>query len=71
MNGNTPAGDPAKTDKAESAKATPAAVRVKVLKKGLEIAGSSAAFGAIINVSAADAALFESRKEVVVIGAAK
>jgi hypothetical protein len=50
--------------------ATPTAVRVKVLKNGLSIGTSTAARGAIVNVKAADAAFFEQRGEVVVIGPA-
>lgn len=71
MSDETNAVDTAKKDKAASAKATTAAVRVKVLKNGLLIAGSKAARGAIINVTPADSEAFEKRGEVVFLGAAK
>jgi porphobilinogen deaminase len=50
--------------------ATPTAVRVKVLKNGLTIGTSTAARGAIVNVKAEDAAFFEERGEVQIIGPA-
>lgn len=70
MSDETKAAEPAKKDKAASAKVETVAVKVKVLKKGLEIAGSTAALGAIVNVSAADAEFFEKRGDVVAVGTA-
>ena len=45
-----------------------AAVRVKDLRHGLQIAGGTAARGAVVNVTAADAEAFEKRGDVVFIG---
>lgn len=51
-------------------KPKPEALRVKVLKGGMAIAGSTAARGTILNVLAKDAELFAKRGEVQILGVA-
>jgi hypothetical protein len=69
MSEETKAAKPAKNEGAAE-QPTPEAVRVKVLKGGMSIAGSTAARGTIVNVLAADAELFAKRGDVEILGVA-
>lgn len=69
MNDEKKAAKPAINDGAAE-QPKPEVLRVKVLKGGMTIAGSTAARGTIVNVLAADAKLFAERGEVEILGVA-